>query len=314
MKNSKLIIFLLIALALYTILQVIPFGKTKHESLFKIKQGERPLVIAHGGAKLLNPENTWMAYDFAYNLGVDVLEMDLQITKDGQLITYHNSELEDLSDAEGLVSEYTYEELKQFNFGENFMDLEGNYPYKDLSDEERLAYGDSLIPANLESMFEKYGDDVIYICELKNKGELGKKSADKMIELLKKYGLEDKVCVASFNKETLDYFIENAPDNVITSFDMKTATSFVIANYLGYGIFMDYPQAGLQLPMSQSGIPLDLKYLVYKIHKNDMFVHYWTVNEKSEMKKCIEIGADGVITDRPDLLFEVLQELGYTID
>lgn len=311
MKINKIIIFLLIFLILYTVLQIIPFGKVKNESLFKIKEGERPLVIAHGGSKLLNPENTWMAYDFSHELGVDVLEMDLQITKDGQLITYHNEELEDFSNAKGLVSEYTYDELKQFNFGENFMDLDGNYPYKDLTEEERLAFGDSLIPASLEAMFQKYGDSVIYICELKNKGELGKKSADKMIELIQKYGLEDKVCVASFNNETLEYFIDNAPANAITSFDMKTATSFVIANYLGYGIFMDYPHAGLQLPMSQSGIPLDLSYLVYKIHKNDMFVHYWTVNEKSDMKKCIEIGADGIITDRPDLLFEVLEEMGY---
>lgn len=118
MKKNKLILLVLsLFIGVYVLLQVIPYGKKNIDTPFKIKDGERPLVMAHGGAKLMNPENTWMAFDYAYTLGVDVLEMDLQITKDGELITYHNNELEDFSDAEGLVSELTYAEIKQYNFG-----------------------------------------------------------------------------------------------------------------------------------------------------------------------------------------------------
>lgn len=312
MKKKKIILLVLsLFIGVYILLQVLPYGKKEIDTPFKIKEGERPLVMAHGGAKLMNPENTWMAFDYAYELGVDVLEMDLQITEDGELITYHNNELEDFSNAEGLVSELTYAEIKQYNFGANFTDLDGNMPYRDLSDEQRVIYGDALVPASLEQMFQKYGPDMLYVCELKNEGELGRKSAEKMVELLKKYGMEDKVCVASFHKDTMEYFLSIAPENTVTSFDMSTATSFVIANYVGYGIFMDYPNNGLQLPMSQKGIPLDLEYLVYKIHKNNMFLHYWTINDIDDMKKCIELGADGIITDRPDLLIQLLDEMGY---
>lgn len=311
MKKKIFYIVIAVFIVVYIVLQIVPYGKNKVDNPFKIEPGSRPLVIAHGGAKLMNPENTWMAYDFAYALGVDVLEMDLQITKDNQLVTYHNDVLQDFSTAHGLVSEHNYVELKQYNFGENFTDLNGNQPYINLTEEERETYGDALTPANLEEMFQKYGKNVLYICELKNYGELGQKSAQKILELIEKYDMENYVCVASFDKETLDYFISIAPDNIITSFDMGTATSFVAANYIGYGIFMNYPQSGFQLPMNKFGIPLDTSYLVYKIHKNDMFVHYWTINEIEDMKKCINVGADGIITDRPDLLIELLNEMGY---
>lgn len=312
MKKKNIVILILsLFIAIYALLQVIPYGKQNKDTPFKINPGDRPLVMAHGGAKLMNPENTWMAFDYAYELGVDVLEMDLQITKDGELITYHNNELEDFSNAEGLVSELTYDEIKQYNFGANFTDLDGNMPYASLSEEERLNYGDALVPASLEQMFQKYGPDMLYVCELKNEGELGRQSAEKMVELLIQYGMEDKVCVASFHKDTMEYFLSIAPEETVTSFDMRTATSFVVANYAGYGFFMNYDNNGLQLPMSHSGIPLDLDYLVYKIHKNNMFLHYWTINEIEDMKKCIELGADGIITDRPDLLIQLLDEMGY---
>ncbi|MEG0239716.1 MAG: glycerophosphodiester phosphodiesterase [Anaerorhabdus sp.] len=310
--KKKIILFTLVAfIFIYVLLQIIPYGKNKITNAFRIETGSRPLVIAHGGAKLMNPENTWMAYDYAYELGVDVLEMDLQITKDNQLVTYHNNELEDMSNTAGLVSEHNYVDLKKYNFGENFTDLQGYQPYKNLSLEERESFGDSLTPANLEEMFQKYGKDVLYICELKNYGDLGQKSAQKILDLIQQYNMEEYVCVASFDQDTLNYFISIAPDNIITSFDMGTATNFIIANYVGYGFFLNYPQAGFQIPMDKFGIPLATDYLVYKIHHNNMFVHYWTINDVEDMEKCIQLNADGIITDRPDLLIQLLHDLGY---
>ena len=71
---------LLLVLVVYVALQIIPYGKNKIDNPFT-KQ-DRPLVIAHGGAKAMNPENTWMAFEYAYELGVDSLEIDLCMTKD----------------------------------------------------------------------------------------------------------------------------------------------------------------------------------------------------------------------------------------
>lgn len=310
MKIKTKYIVLITIVVIYVLLQIVPYNKNKKDNPFIRHNDDRPLIIAHGGAKEMNPENTWMAYDFAYDYGADVFEMDLCLTKDNILITHHNASIDATSNGSGLVRDYTYEEISQFNFGANFTDFNGNSPYASLSDEELSAYGKALSPANIDELFAKYGNKVLYIIELKDVGEDGKIAADKLLELLIKYNLQDYVCVASFDKETLSYF-NSIKGDIITSLDFSTSTNFIIANYLGYGLFTNYEGSGLQLPYSEYNIPLATKYLIYKIHKNDMFVHYWTINTKEEMRTCIKNGADGIITDRLDLLKEVLTEMGY---
>ncbi len=311
MKKNRKWIILIGVVFVYILFQVIPYGKNHVSTPFKIDPGSRPLVIAHGGAKLMNPENTVMSFTYAYDLGVDVLEMDLRLTSDGELITYHNEDLGDFSDLVGNPSDYTYDEIKNYNFGVNFEDLNGDYPYRDLTNEELLAFEGALAPANVENLFKEYRDSILYICEIKDDGEQGIRAAEKLLQLIQKYNLENVVCVASFNKEPLAYFRDLAPEIVVTSFDMSSATDFIIANYAGYGLFKNYSHSGFQLPLSEYGIPLNTSYLIYKIHKNDMFVHYWTINKVQDMKKCIKNGADGIITDRPDLLIQLLDEMGY---
>ncbi len=305
----KVLIGVLVVALVYVLLQVIPYQKDKGDTLFRIEKGDTPLVIAHGGAKKLNPENTILAFDNVYEMGVDVLETDLCMSKDGVLVTHHNKTIDATSDGKGKVSDYTYEELKQFNFGYQFHDIHGEMPYHEINDDALKA---KLVPMRVEDMFARYGSNVLYIMEIKDEGTLGKQAAKKLNALIQKYDLEKYVCVASFDQEVLDYFLEIRDPEIITSLDYDTATSFVIANLIGYGIFMDYEGYGMQLPMEERNIPLGDKYLIWKVHKNDMFVHYWTIDEKEDMKKLIQNGADGIITDRPDLLFEVLEELNYS--
>lgn len=309
--KKKISTILLILVSAYILIQVIPFRNSTPDNAFIVKDNQPPLVIAHGGAKLMNPENTWMAFDYAFTLGVDVLEMDVRLTKDNQLATYHNDRIEDLSNGQGLPIDYTYAELSQFNFGNNFVDLSGQYPYKNLSEEALAQYKGALAPANIEQMFQVYGQQTLYIIEIKDSGVNGLKAADRLIEIIKKYHMEDYVCVASFDKEVMNYVLSLNIEGLITSFDFSSATGFVIANYAGYGAFTDYQHYGLQLPPSQYNIPLNTAYLTYKAHKQGMFIHYWTINDKEEMISCIKNKADGIITDRPDLLMDTLKELGY---
>ena len=138
MKKKVIQIVLAVIVLLYIILQFLPYPQADTKGIFRIEKGERPLVIAHGGAKLMNPENTVMAFDYAYNIGVDVLEMDLRLTKDNVLITHHNETIDETSDHTGLVMDYTYDELVQMNFGAKFTDYEGKQPYKNLTQSELL--------------------------------------------------------------------------------------------------------------------------------------------------------------------------------
>ena len=308
--RKKIVRGFIVIVCLYALLQVVPYGKKYVDTPFRSE--ERPLIIAHGGAKAMNPENTWLAYEYADSIDADVLEIDLCLTKDGILVTHHNEGIDDLSDGTGPVSQYTYDELKQFNFGVHFKALDGTMPYANLTKEQlQNEYKDKLHPVNIEELFMRYGKTMLYILEIKDDGELGKIASDTLLSLIEKYGLEKHVCVASFHEEIMNYINEVKTPEIVTSFDEPTATDFIIWNYAGFGLFKNYYSNGFQLPMEQYNIPLASKYLIYKIHKNNMFVHYWTINTKEEMKVCIKNGADGIITDRPDLLIEVLEEFGY---
>ena len=76
--------------------------------------------------------------------------------------------------------------------------------------------------------------------------------------------------------------------------------------------FLYRPKASIiAIPTSNSGVNLASKRVIKSAHRRKMAVHYWTINDKEEMKKLIELGADGLITDRPDLMKEVLEELGF---
>ena len=306
--KKKILMVLAVILVGYLILQFIPTSASKESFIFNRADGEQPLVIAHGGGKLLNPENTWMAFDYAADLGVDVLEIDLRMTKDHQLITHHNKTIDSTSNMTGAVYDYTYDEITKMNFGHNFIDLDNKKPYNNLNDKQIQEYNGALSPVRINDLFAKYGDGLSYIVEIKDEGDLGKKAADLLVSYVIEYHLEEYVCLASFDQEIMDYMLSIKPENVVVSFDFDTALEFVIAAFVGYDFFLDYPHYGFQLPVEEYNIPLTNGYLVNKIKRHDFFVHYWTVNEVDEMLKCINANADGIITDRPDLLFELLDK------
>ncbi len=307
-KGSKKHIALVIVsiVAIYVLLQILPYVGFKGTSKFKIEEGEPPLIIAHGGAKHLYPENTVMAFEESFAMGVDVLEMDLCLTKDGTLITHHNLTVDATSDKSGKVNDFTIEQIKQMNFGHNFVDLNGNKPFENETDVSVLS---RLVPMTVEQMFETFGTDALYVMEIKDSGENGIAAAEKLNTLINEYNLQEYVCVASFDKEVMQHFSEIKNIDVNISMDFDTSAEFIILNYAGIGMFTGFEHAGLQLPTSNKGIALDNSYLVYKVHHNNMFLHYWTINDKQQMQKLIEIGCDGIITDRPDLMIELLKEM-----
>ncbi len=309
MNKKKIFIILAVVAVVYTVLQVIPYNNDS-PSKFAVEDGKRPLVIAHGGAKLLYPENTVYAFDSAFEMGVDVLEMDLCLTKDNVLVTHHNLTVDATSNYTGQVIDYSFEELKSMNFGYKFVDLEGNTPFKDETDLEVLQ---SLTPMSVEEMFEKYGKDTLYIMEIKNKGEAGMIAADILNDHIQQYNLQEYVVVASFDKEVLEYFVSIKDPETEVSMDFGTATDFIITNLLGVGLFRQFDEHGLQLPIEMYGIDLSNSYIIHKVKLNNKFLHYWTINDPEEIEMLLKKGADGIITDRPDLMFDILEDMGYDI-
>lgn len=301
-KALKVILGIVIAIiVIFGIIQLVPVKDVITDNPFAISSNGRPLVIAHGGAKDLFPENTMVAFDGAMDIGVDMLEIDVCLTKDDILITHHDLTIDSMSDGSGAVRDYTFEELKAFNFGDGFKALDGSFPYKD----KYVAV------TRLEDVFSKY-PDILYNVELKDKGETGEKAAGILFDLISRYGLESSILVPSFSDETINYFRELTGGTVMTSSAREETKKFIYCHIARVdNLVFDVNYEAMQLPLSNSGVNLAKKSIIKDAHRRNVAVHYWTIDDKETMKELILMGADGIITDRPDLLNDVLDEMGY---
>lgn len=293
----KLIVFLLLLLI---ILQLIPPRKIIHANPYLIPKGTRPLVIAHRGASGLHPENTMVAFDGSIEIGVDVLEMDLHITKDGELVVHHDATIDRTSNGSGSVYDFSYDELLEYNFGYEFKNSNGEYPFRD-------SY--VKIP-KIDEVFHKY-PSMTMIIELKNTGILGYAAGEKLALLITQYNMQDKVMVASFHDDVLNHFNKITNGTISTSTANNETRRFVILNLLFMDFFYSGDGVALQLPLKASGIDLTRKRLIQSIHRRNIALQYWTINNEDDMRRLIKLGADGIMTDYPDILLQVLSEMGY---
>jgi len=295
MKNTFSLLFILLLLA-----SCVPKQKALEPNPFMIEANERPWIIAHGGAKDLYPENTMIAFEQVLQYNINALEMDVCITSDDVLVTHHDLTIDRTSDGSGELIQFTYDELAAFNFGEKFEDINGEQPYQD-----------SLVPpAKLEDVMARFGNMYLNI-ELKNRDENGKRAAEKLWELIQAYDLQDKVLIASFSDVVLAHFNELTGGTVPISTSREETKDLVFTGLTAADYLYRPTAVAAQIPTRNSGVNLATSRIIKACHRRDMAVHYWTINDKEEMRQLIELGADGLITDRPDVMEELLEEMGF---
>lgn len=291
---------LFLILVIYLFLQVFTFKKErKARKVFR--NGKFPLVFAHRGSSNLFPENTELAFVNSFAMGVDAFETDIRLTKDGKIITQHNEDIDETTDGTGKVIDYTYDEIKEFNFGYRFKDINGNIPYV----ENRV---DGLYPMEVSNFFRKFGDNVVYSIDIKDDGENGIKSAELLYKFVKEYKLEKNVIFSSFNEENLKHLRKISHGEIIISGSIEKTKEVVYASYFGYDGFKKFNTHAMMIPRFEK-LPLDTKYLIYKIHRHNMAVCYWTIDTEEEMRMLIDKKVDGIITDRVDLLLKIKEEM-----
>ncbi|VEU83007.1 glycerophosphodiester phosphodiesterase family protein [Acholeplasma hippikon] len=348
-KGIKVLVYVAAGFTIFfAAINFLPFtiSKVKGENSFRT-HGKLPLIIPHGGAKELAPENTVYAYDMLVNdFQAGVLEIDLAMTKDGVLISHHDLDLEMSPDSDyngQLIRNYTYNEIiseiiaDDYYSARNFVDIDGNKPFANLDSNHPDMV--RMIPAKIEDIFANVGDDVLYILEIKDEPEnIGYDAAAELVRLVEQYELVDKVVLASFDDRIISYFKENLPE-AKNNAGTKEVTNFAIFSAFHIDFFWTVKSEVLILPnpssMSITGSTakiLDIlpnmfsnsiakkdengvyranlmhKQLINDAHRKNMAVFYWTVDDPEEMRLLIKNGADGIITDRPDLLIEVLKE------
>ena len=288
---SALLIFLLVV-------NLFPVKQIKQKSFFN---HTRPLVIAHQGGELLAPSNTMAAFKNAANMGVDVLETDIHITKDGHLVTIHDPSVDRTTNGKGNVSDLTLAELQALDAGYHFQDLDGSYSFRD-----KGVY----IPT-VEEMFKTFNDMKIEI-EIKddNPPERIEEIASKLWDLIEKYQMEEKIMIGSFDQEILKTFEQYAKGRVAITAGRQEVKSFVVYHkFFLRNLYVPTVDA-FQIPVEDSGFDLTDQRLIDGAHRLGMEIHYWTIDDPKTMEKLIDAGADGILTNRPDLLLKLLEEKG----
>ncbi len=317
MKHVKRFNVVLLVLGIIVVSLVFgPKLQYEKDNPFRSQDGF-PLVMAHGGGQAYYPDNTMRAFLHAHEIGVDVLEMDVMITSDEIVVVSHGQNdtgnLIRYSACDVLPWHETYETLKNnCNMGYNY-EVDGAYPYRDLTAEEVIA--ENVYLPTLSDVFEAFGDSILYNIELKIYGDIpSRKLADEVYALMASFDVIDVVLLATAHDETSLYIIETYPD-VYLSTSLGSARTWIIGMYTLTSLFLGTPPyAGIQVPTSY-GFPvietlqLDTRHLMRTARQHNMAMHYWTINDEETMRMLIERGADGIITDDPLLLMRIIETL-----
>jgi glycerophosphoryl diester phosphodiesterase len=240
-----------------------------------------PIAIAHRGGALESPENTMDAFETAASLGYRYLETDAQLTADGVVVAFHDSSIDRVSDEHGEISAWRWDELRD-------VPINGS--------------GRLLTITDLLETFPTHRFNL----DAKSDVVVGP-----LIEAIARADAFDRVCLGSFSDERIARMQRLAPPNVCTSYGPRA----IIAQFLRSMRLPRGRQPGhaVQVPPEYKGLRLITKRFVSQAHRDGLAVHAWTIDDEVEMHRLLDLGVDGIMTDRPSLLKQVFESRGLEL-
>ena len=244
------------------------------------------IIIGHRGASGHAPEHTIPSYDRALEIGVDYIEQDLQMTREGTLVVMHDPTVDRTTSGTGLVIEKSLDEIKQLDAGSWFAP----------------EFAGATVPT-LRELFERYGIKANYYIETKNPGEApGMEEA--LLAMIEEFGLREgaierwQVLIQSFSRDSLlkirrldpklpvIQLIEKEYDSAAIRAQLDTIRSYAVG-------------------IGPSRVSVDAA-LVEAVHAQGLVIHPYTVNEPAEIERMIALEVDGIFTDFPDRAHAVM--------
>lgn len=255
-----------------------------------------PLAFAHRGGARLWPENTLLAFRGAIGLGCRYIETDVHQSRDGEIVVFHDHRLERTTNGSGFVRDHTLAELERLDAGARFTADGGrSFPWRDQG---------VRIPTLAEAV--KLGSDVCFNIEIK---ERARDLPAALWRFIEREALHDRVLVAAFEDSLLDEFRRHSGGSVATSASRNEALAFFAASRVRAQALVPVRYDALQLPAQHGALTVVDRALLRAAHARDLAVHVWTIDDPAEMRRLVELGADGIMSDRPDLLLELASDL-----
>lgn len=265
--------------------------------LERIAPGAPCVRTGHRGARGLAPENTLAAMEAGLAAGADVLEFDVQRTRDGHQVVIHDETVDRTSEGSGAVAELTLAELKALDFGYRFTRDGGqSFPFR----------GQGVRISTLTELLETFPNTVVTV-EIKPSP-----SREHVPETLKTLQLcaPGRAVVGCFEHSTMKRVRALAPE-IPTGASQPEIRNFYLLHKLGLAGLWSSPAKVLQIPRfadhdHDRGLRIATRRFVQAAHRGGRSVQVWTINEPELMHELLDWGVDGITTDRPDVLDEVL--------
>ncbi|CAB1074693.1 hypothetical protein JY97_01665 [Alkalispirochaeta odontotermitis] len=250
-------------------------------------------VIAHRGGRSLGPENTLPTCRRAVDLGVDVLEIDVHLTRDGHLAVIHDKTVDRTTNGSGTVASYNLADLQK---------LDAAYRWTGDGGNRFSMRGKGIKIPSLTEVFQEFPQMRINI-EIKDPKSAAITS---LCQTIQQYNMVQKVMVASFSAGALRDFRSICPA-VATSAGASEAMWFYSLQKMHLEAAYSPKVQALQVPENYGDVEVVNKRFMAAALDRNMRVQVWTVNDTESMKRLLNLGVDGIMTDYPQKLIAILK-------
>jgi len=232
--------------------------------------------FVHRGGDEKKTENTLEAFQYSSDLGFTFMETDVQFTKDGQVVVFHDIDLKRIAGLEKKISELSLKEIKS-------IDLIGGGKIPTLDD---LLSSFKNLRFNIDIKVDS--------------------AVDKTVDIIKSHDALNRTCLAAFSSKRLNRIRILAGRDACTSMGQLEVSKLIMRSW---GLPFDkQPGMCAQVPTAQWGIPVVTEAFIEEAHRQDKLVHVWTIDDPEEMHNLIKKSVDGLMTDKPSILKKVLIE------
>lgn len=233
-----------------------------------------PIAFAHRGGASDNPENTMPAFRHAVELGYTFLETDVHATSDGVLLAFHDESLDRTTDRTGVIAELPYREVAAAR-------VDGQEPIPLFAD-----------------LMEAFPDARVNIdCKSDH-------AVEPLIAELRRLDCLDRVLIGGFSDSRLRRLRRELGDDLASSFGPQQTASLKFTGRVPWG------GHAAQVPVRTGPLTIVDERFVERAHRRGLHVHVWTIDDPDEMRRLLDLGVDGLMTDRPQILKDVLVERG----
>ena len=231
---------------------------------------------------MLAPENTIPAFELALDHGADVLEIDVRLSRDGHVMVTHDARVDRTCNDSGAVADMTLAQLKRLDAAYHFRDLQG-----------RTQRGTGVCLITLDELFERFPETRINVDIKDNTPE----AALAVASSIERANARSRVNVGSFHAPALKHFRQQAPEVTTAASQQEVAQLYFFGKKQTHPLAYQY----LQIPTSYYGIPLAASRFIQRARLRNINLVYWTINDAATMKRLVERGAHGIVTDRVDI-------------